>query len=252
MRDAVADVLAERAHLGRRRGPSFVASIVLHAIIALVVILSALSTPAPERPRNVNIRFARPASTAPAAPAKPAGVKAVPTPAPVVPPAPKETPKAEAPKREAYAPKKESIFGQSSKPVAPPDSKPATKTEPAAVPVPSQPAATGTGELALPAVGTAGVTGLEGGDFPYTLYVDQMVRKIGTNWFRPTTRGEPLAEVYFVIERDGRIRDAKITAPSGVSAFDRAALRAILDSSPLAPLPFGYRGTWLGVRLTFH
>jgi TonB family protein len=58
--------------------------------------------------------------------------------------------------------------------------------------------------------------------------------------------------VYFAIDRDGTIRDAKIETPSGDGTFDRAALRAVLESSPLPPLPFGYAGTYLGVHLTFR
>jgi hypothetical protein len=39
---------------------------------------------------------------------------------------------------------------------------------------------------------------------------------------------------------------------SGSGLYDRAALRAVLESSPLPPLPFGYNGTYLGVHLKFR
>ena len=38
---------------------------------------------------------------------------------------------------------------------------------------------------------------------------------------------------------------------SGNGTFDRAALRAVMEASPLPPLPFAYNGTFLGVHLTF-
>ena len=100
-------------------------------------------------------------------------------------------------------------------------------------------------------IGGAGVTALEGGDFPYTLYIEQMKRTIGSHWLRPQI-GDTAAIIYFVIDRDGSMRDAKIETPSGNGLYDRAALRAVLESSPLPPLPFGYNGTYLGVHLKFR
>ena len=57
--------------------------------------------------------------------------------------------------------------------------------------------------------------------------------------------------IYFAVDRDGSIRDARIETPSGNSFYDRAAYRAVLETSPLPPLPFAYSGTFLGVHLTF-
>lgn len=259
MRDAVAEVLADRIHVGERRiRGSVAASVALHIVLFALVIVGAHRPPPARRPDVVNIRLAasRPAPV-PVAPARPAATPAAParvseTPAPqaITPPkpaAPKPVAETKPLKKEPFAPKEESVFGRSTKPVVAPEPAPI-------VPAPGPQAGPrgDAGAAAVPAIGTAGVTGLEGGDFPYTIYVDQMVAKVGRNWFRPQAGGEPLAVVYFVIERDGTIRDAEVMKPSGSAAFDRAARRAVLDSSPLAPLPFGYRGTWLGVHLTFH
>jgi TonB family protein len=57
--------------------------------------------------------------------------------------------------------------------------------------------------------------------------------------------------VKFVIDRDGTLRDAATETESGNGTFDRAALRAVIEASPLPPLPFGYSGTYLNVHLTF-
>jgi len=101
-------------------------------------------------------------------------------------------------------------------------------------------------------VGSAGVTGIEG-DFPYTIYIDRMRVLIGQHWLRPQPTADGLTStIHFVIDRDGTIRDAKNEISSGNGTFDRAALRAVLETSPLPPLPFGYNGTYLGVRLTFR
>jgi TonB family protein len=255
MRDAVADVLAQReSERATSLGATLLVSLLLHVALFAVVLAGARRADVPARVTQLNIRFAspgppaaisRPAAPAPAQPAtKSEIVKPVETPKPA-------PPKAEATKparKEAYAPKQESIFGRSDKPVATP--------EPVAGPASSAPdlpsGASVEEGFALPGVGSAGVTGLEGGDFPYTIYVSQMLAKIGRSWNRPQTSGEMLAQVYFVIDRDGTVRDTKVTRSSGNAAFDRAALRALIESNPLPPLPFGYRGTWLGVHLTFH
>jgi protein TonB len=100
-------------------------------------------------------------------------------------------------------------------------------------------------------IGSAGVTGIEG-DFPYTIYIDRMKTLIGQRWLRPQGVSGVTATVSFTIDRDGTIRDAKNEIPSGNGTFDRAALRAVLEASPLPPLPFGYNGTFLGVHLTFR
>jgi TonB family protein len=256
MQDAVADVLAQRSRLGRggaRRG--LAASLALHALMLTAIFFGARQTIPRPTPNVLNIRFAPVAASQPApVVSTPAPVKAAPAPPPPPPVVVEQTPPA---KKEAFAPKQESLFGKSDRKVEPPavtTPAPATKAPPPAAAV-TPPPVSGTGDasgFATPGIGTAGVTGLEGGDFPYTIYVNQMVSKIGSNWLRPQAGGEPLAEVYFVINRDGTIRDAKISTASGNSTFDRAALRAVLASSPLPPLPFGYSGTWLGVRLTFH
>jgi TonB family protein len=64
--------------------------------------------------------------------------------------------------------------------------------------------------------------------------------------------GDITTTVHFVINRDGTIRDVTNETASGNGTFDRAALRAVLEATPLPPLPFGYSGTYLGVHLTFR
>jgi TonB family protein len=120
-----------------------------------------------------------------------------------------------------------------------------------AAPVPAPLAPGITAGSAVP-IGGAGVTALEGGDFPYTLYIDRMKTLIGSHWFRPQIGAGPTTTVRFVIDRDGTIRDARVETESGNGTFDRAALRSVLEASPLPPLPFGYSGTYLGVHLTFR
>ena len=194
----------------------------------------------------VSIEFAQmPAMQQP--PAAPRRAEARPTPVPKI-EEPKpviEEPKPVVEKPAPKPPEKNTVpmspFGQSTK---------KGSEAPAVTPPPSarrQPPAGGP-EIA---VGGSGVTGLEGGDFPYSLYIQSMHRKIGSNWFRPQIAGGPSVVIYFRILRDGTITETRVETPSGNATFDRAALSAVRSSSPLNPLPFAYAGNYLGVHLTF-
>ena len=141
-----------------------------------------------------------------------------------------------------------SPFGQSTKKgseTAPP---PAPKPQ-----TPAQPGGTGAqGAAPDVPVGGSGITGLEGGDFPYTLYLEGMQRKIGVNWFRPTVPPGTEVVVYYRIQRDGKITDVAVVKSSGNSTFDRAARSAVVSSAPLNKLPTAFTGVYLGVHLTFR
>lgn len=259
MRDGVADVLAQRAALDRGAGLGVLLSLLLHGGLSAVGVYAALHASPPRTAQMVNIQFA-PMPGPAAAPAiekpKPAEPKKVEPPKPaIVEPKPRiEEPKPLAekpPEKPPAKPEKNTVplspFGRSTKK--------GSETPPVAKPTPAPPAAA----VAPPVPGTttdvpvggSGITGLEGGDFPYTLYIQSMHRRIGTNWFRPQVPAGTATVVYFRIQRDGTIAEAKIETSSGNGTFDRSALSAVRSSSPLNPLPFGYDGTFLGVHLTF-
>jgi periplasmic protein TonB len=227
MDDLVGEILAQRAKLENGAGAAIFFSILLHATLTALAGWSAWHHSSTQTPSVMSIRFAQPAPTA--------GITPAAQPAPVAPPAPKpiEQPK---PSKKTAPP---SPFGKSPKKAAEPlpqkPSNPATQQPPVDVPV-----------------GGSGVTSLEGGDFPYPIYIERMHTLIGSHWFRPQAADNTTAIVYFVIDRDGSIRDAKVDVPSGNGLYDRAVLRAVLEASPLPPLPFAYSGTYLGVHLKFR
>jgi protein TonB len=240
MDDRVGDILAARASLDAGRTPAILVSILMHGGISALAVYSAMHATTPQAVSVLNIRFAAPVerqASSPVVPVKPVGQ----TP-------PKPEPRIEAPK-----PKPEDIKPTATKPVAnavpiSPFGKSAKKgaENPVAQP---QPAAAQAG-VPVPQ-GGSGVTGLEGGDFPYPIYIQRMHTLIGNKWLRGDTKNVTTT-IYFIIDRDGTIRDAKVETSSMNPTFDRAALRAVLESTPLPPLPFGYGGTFLGVHLTFR
>ncbi len=76
-----------------------------------------------------------------------------------------------------------------------------------------------------------------------------MLALISTNWVRPPVGSGVEATVYYRIQRDGRVTELRIVRSSGINSFDLAALRAVQSSSPLPPLPRGFKDGSLGVNL---
>ena len=91
----------------------------------------------------------------------------------------------------------------------------------------------------------------DGSDASTTCYVERMLVAIGMNWFKPAQAGTVSPVIHFRIEKDGSISDATVERSSGLPFVDRAALRAVVSSSPLPPLPAEYGGSHLGVHLKF-
>jgi protein TonB len=248
MRDSVADVLAQRATLDRGASGGVLLSVLLHGALIGGGVYAALHADAPVPATMVNIQFASMPDARPAAPAKPAETPRIEEPKP---PIEEPKPRIEEPKpaveKPPAKPEKNTVplspFGRSTKK--------GSEAAPAPKPAPAPPAAVPGTTTDVP-VGGSGVTGLEGGDFPYTLYIQAMHRRIGANWFRPQSGSGSPAVVYFRILRDGTVTEARVESSSGNPTFDRAALSAVRSSSPLNPLPYGYAGTYLGVHLTFR
>ena len=230
MDDRVGDILAQRAKLESGVGAAIFLSVFFHATLTALAGWSAWHHASGQSTQVMTIRFAQQQPTAEITPAVEHRLEPV------------ESTKVSAPVEKPKPSKKTappSPFGKSPKNAAEP------------VPQPQQPSNPVTQQPEVP-VGGSGVTQLEGGDFPYSIYIERMKTLIGSHWFRPQVADSTAAIVYFAIDRDGTIRDAKVEDVSGNGLYDRAALRAVLEASPLPPLPFGYSGTYLGVHLKFR
>jgi len=93
------------------------------------------------------------------------------------------------------------------------------------------------------------IAGLDNPDFKFGYYIDQLLSSIDSKWVRPPLGNEVQAVIAFRIHRDGSITDLQVSRSSGYNSFDLAALRAVQNASPFAPLPRAYREDSLGVNL---
>jgi TonB family protein len=116
-----------------------------------------------------------------------------------------------------------------------------TVTPEETTPEPAAESAPETGEMAF-----------DTADFPFAHYISRMRRKIAAHWRVPAgSQGELLCVIYFRVTRDGTVMDAAIEQSSGLFMFDQAAQRAVVQSSPMPPLPQEYRDDYLGVHFSF-
>ncbi|HEX5413380.1 MAG TPA: TonB family protein [Terriglobia bacterium] len=89
----------------------------------------------------------------------------------------------------------------------------------------------------------------------YGWYVQAVKNRVSSNWLlsmiSPSLLSAPRVYVDFDINRDGSISNAQVKQSSGIPEVDRSALRAVLASSPLAPLPADYPGNKVSVEVYF-
>lgn len=198
-------------------------SLVGHLVVLVGLALGADREPVlpPVAVYSVQLVGAAEAMPAPAPPKARSGVK---TPAP--------------PSREKSAPR------GVKKPVAP--------ARPAAGKASAAKAETGKAATAKTAASAAAGMRLEGEPFPFPEYLRDLLQRVQERWERPLVpAGGHKATVFFTILRDGRIAACRVESGSGLLAFDRSALEAVLAAAPLPPLPEGFSGSQLGVHLDF-
>jgi protein TonB len=246
--DAVGNILAERA---REKVPWSVGvslALVLHLGIAAGLIASAIQRRGPLiNPRAVSVRIL-PAGSLRGGSAR----RAAPQP-------PEQRKIVKPPEEEPPPPSEKAVLLPADDKKKPTPAAPATaraaedRAPDVSLPAGEQAEGAGGGGP-VGAGGNVGVGGtrLDQADFTYSYYIERMLVAIGTNWFKPNQSAGASPTVYFRIERDGSITDPVIEKSSGLPFVDRAALRAVLASSPLPPLPSEYRGTHLGVHLRFE
>lgn len=92
---------------------------------------------------------------------------------------------------------------------------------------------------------------LDVADFCCPEYVQLMVSRIRSNW-NPRAEVATTVVVKFTIQRDGRLTDAVVERASGYTALDLSALRAVMQTQQLQPLPAAYPNPTLPVHLNFE
>jgi len=94
---------------------------------------------------------------------------------------------------------------------------------------------------------------IDAAEFESSYYINLILGKIRSRWVNPVKMINSIeTTIFFQVDANGKIRDAEIEASSGIEAFDQSALRAILTSDPLPPLPQEFSGDHIGIHLKFE
>jgi outer membrane biosynthesis protein TonB len=122
---------------------------------------------------------------------------------------------------------------------------PPPKTAAPVTPLPGEAPNTGTD------VATIKTPGLE---FPFPEYLRNIVSQVYRNWDREAAKQNRLAEISFLILRDGTVRDIRFVSRSGSFSFDlsaQGAIEAAANSQAFGPLPDGWDADVLPVTFQF-
>ena len=228
--------LAAASSAGRDRGALAVsvgASLALHAgLIAAFLALRPARPPAMPPIYRVNIVAA--AAGAPAA--------GVITPTPT--PAPPETKAPPRPKSEEIVPVQTKTPPRRTPKIATPSVSKTRVDRNAPAPV------AGGGDTGGRGTDVANIR-VEGIEFPYQGYLDNIVRQIALR-FRPPRGSQLKAEIAFLIRRDGSVTGIRFVQRSGSYTFDLEAQGAVeAAASAFGPLPAGFNEDVLPVMFSF-
>jgi colicin import membrane protein len=214
-------------------------SLLLHATVTIILI-SWVSfrqvTYVPREMYNVTLVTPAVAQSRPEKTAKPVVEPEPPAPTPVeeeskkddeMPPPPEKPKKKPTPKKEV---RKTVPTTEIQKTITPPEGAGADST-----------ATPSTGEMSF-----------DSGNFPFAHYIARMRQKIAATWQPPVgTMEEKTCRVYFRVHRNGSVSHVSVEESSGIFLFDQSCQRAVLQSSPLPPLPHEYDDEYLGVHFGF-
>ncbi len=141
-----------------------------------------------------------------------------------------------------------------------PTPEPAPTPAPSAAPEPREPPPKAAAPVE-PAPGEAPSTGTDvatvktpGLTFPYPEYLRNIVTQVYRRWDQPRGKAALQAEVFFLIDRDGSVREMRFISPSGNFSFDlgaQGAIEAAGNAKAFGPLPDGFENDVLPVSFFF-
>ncbi|NNG14896.1 MAG: TonB C-terminal domain-containing protein [Gemmatimonadales bacterium] len=135
-------------------------------------------------------------------------------------------------------------------PVPPPPAEPVDREPPPRTAAPVEPAPGETPSTGAD-VATVKTPGLV---FPYPEYLRNIVTQVYRLWDRPRSKSALEAEIFFLIDRDGSVREMRFISQSGNFSFDlsaQGAIEAAGNAKAFGPLPDGFGNDVLPVSFFF-
>lgn len=259
MREAVSDVLVDRARYADRFSRMVLYSLIAHGVLITAIILMPASW------RQAELDLNRPVMTITlgGTPGPDAGGRtsiadrAVQEVAPPQPkPAPQPPPAAKQPEMVLPSPAAKVAPKTPPKPIEKPADKSSSQKPTTGAEIKTGSAKVQTGGAATEFGGLSTGGGGAGGarvdvqNFCCPGYLETMVQLIRRNWSQNQGMAGQV-DVKFVIQRNGLITGAVVEKPSGLFQLDQEALRAVIKTKTLPPLPREFPDNSLTVHVTF-
>jgi len=103
------------------------------------------------------------------------------------------------------------------------------------------------------ASGVSGQVAVDDANFEFAYYLQVVRAQIARNWTPPAAAATGTKSVvYFRVARSGTISGLRVDEGSGDGDFDQSALRAVVITGQLPPLPLGYAAADLGIHFGFE
>jgi len=92
-----------------------------------------------------------------------------------------------------------------------------------------------------------------GRGFTYSYYLNILLNKISKNWHNPFRDQDVILKsiVYFEVNKDGNIYNIRLEENSGNELYNETAMRAVIVTKSLPPLPDEFVDDYLKVHLEF-
>jgi TonB family protein len=92
-----------------------------------------------------------------------------------------------------------------------------------------------------------------GRGFTYSYYLNILLNKIGKNWHNPFKGKDIILRniVYFEVDKNGNIYSVRLEEDSGNDIYNETAMRAVIITKSLPPLPEEFADDYLKVHLEF-
>jgi len=241
--DPVTKILIDREYAHPRLLPWVVLAIVMHAgLAAATYLVGRRAASRPVQLPVVSVKIVRPQAPSRRQPSRQPERRATAVPQPTKAP-PTAVPE---PKPVEPAPPVEDAPQASADAMRAADS----VATPAPTPLPVETGGGGGRGLSVGENTGGGAPGIPA-DFHFTYYIERMLALIESRWYKPSAPPGARARVRFVILKSGKVEGIQLEESSGISSFDRAALRAMYAANPLPPLPPAYGKPSLTIHLSF-
>jgi protein TonB len=81
--------------------------------------------------------------------------------------------------------------------------------------------------------------------------MNNLQKNIKSNWNPPKINKSKKVTLLFKVGKDGQLLALKVYKSSGNSLMDKAALKAVKNTAPFAPLPREFKGKAVDIQFDF-